>query len=405
MRTAAAVLGLLPGIVCVGCGFKSTATAPIDGELPDAPEDAAVLDAPDAFRSDGCVTFSAQIDTCTLAFGGDLSVTQGATYNTDTHELLVGGAPVSITRATLSANGGSMDAILVHDITLGTGVTLRATGTQSTGALPLAIVASGTVTLGERAMIDVGSGGAGAIAGCSNPPRAGQNSASGAGGGGGGSYGGAGGDGGGGNGGGTQTMGGFGGKSVGMPAGLEGGCPGASGGIGGGTAVGAPGLGGGAMYIVAASGITLGMDAVLQAGGGGGGGGTRNSSPPFGNAGGGGGGSGGMIRLEAPQILAPKARIVANGGGGGEGSDLVIAGRPGSPGLTTTAPAPGGRMGSIGGADGASGGCAASPAGLSVMDVQSAGGGGGGGGVGYIHIVSPDAQLGMNVSPVPVVTQ
>jgi len=137
MRTAAAVLGLLPGIVCVGCGFSSTQTTPIDSATPDAPEDAAVVDAPDAPRSDGCVTFSTQVDTCTLAFGGDLSVTQGATYNTDTHELLVGGAPVSITRVTLSANGGSMDAILVHDITLATGVVLRATGTQSTGALPL----------------------------------------------------------------------------------------------------------------------------------------------------------------------------------------------------------------------------------------------------------------------------
>ncbi|MGH9885678.1 MAG: hypothetical protein ACREBE_09130, partial [bacterium] len=331
---AAAALGLLLGIVYAGCGFSSTQTTPIDGATPDAPDDAAVLDAPDAPRSDGCVTFSAQVDTCTLAFGGDLSVTQGATYNTDTHELLVGGAPVSITRVTLSVNGGSMDAILVHDIALATGVVLRATGSQSSGALPLAIVASGTVTLGDGATIDVGSGGAGAIAGCSNPPLAGETSASGAGGGGGGSYGGAGGDGGGGNAGGTPTMGGSGGKSVGMPAELRGGCPGARGGFGGMTAVGAAGLGGGAMYIVAASGITLGMDAVLQAGGGGGGGGTRNSSPPFGNAGGGGGGSGGMIRLEAPHVLAANARIVANGGGGGEGSDLIIAGRPGSPGLT-----------------------------------------------------------------------
>jgi hypothetical protein len=405
MRAAAAVLGLLLAIVCAGCGFSSTQTAPIDSDSPDTPADGSVGDVPDGPGNDACVTFSTQINTCALAFGGDLTVTQMATYNTDTHELLVGGQPVLVTRTTLTANGGSMDAILVRNVTLRTGVVLRAEGNQPAGALPLAIVASGTVTLEDRAAIDVSNGGAGAVTVCATPPALGENSNSGAAGGGGGSYGGAGGDGGNGSLGGTQSLGGHGGKSVAMPPGLGGGCSGARSGVGTGVTFGVGGRGGGAMFIVAASGITLGTDAVLQAGGGGGGGGGHIPIPQSGNAGGGGGGSGGMIRLEAPHILAMNARIVANGGGGGEGSTLMQAGSPGSPGSTTTAAALGGRNGPVDGADGADGGSAGSPAGANVTVVQNAGGGGGGGGVGYIHIVSPDAQLGANVSPVPVTAQ
>jgi len=415
MRAAAAVLGLLTTVVCAGCGFQST-QAPGDGRTPDdarvdasdasqdAPPDASPPDArPDGPPPDSCVTFSRQLNTCGLALTTDLTIAQAASYNTDTRELRIGGDLTPIAHVVVAVNGENVDAILVRDLTIRSGVTLRAVGVLSSGAPPLAIIAGGTVTLEDSAAIDVSDGGAGAIAACSTPPALGDNSVFGAGGGGGGAYGAAGGDGGSGNMGGTPAAGGHGGKSVAMSTGLQGGCPGARGGVGTGLQFGVAGRGGGAMLLVAAGTINLGMNAVLQAGGGGGGGGTHGSNPDTGDGGGGGGGSGGLIRLEAPRVLGMTARIVANGGGGGEGSSVTEAGANGAPGTTTTAVAPGGSGGADDGADGAQGGAGNTPAGANVVVARPGGGGGGGGSVGYIHILSPDARLGANVSPTAVV--
>jgi hypothetical protein len=400
MRAAVAVLGLLTALVCSGCGFKGSPVV-------DPPPEDAAIDAPDDASPDGppdaCVSFSKQLETCALAFGGDLTITESATYDTVSHELRMGNMVTAVTRMTLVTNGDPIDAILVHDLTIRSGAVLRAAGPQPFGALPLAIIASGTVTLEDSASIDVGDGGAGATDGCATPPMIGRNNSAGSGGGGGGAYGAGGGNGGAGNNG-VEAAGGSGGGSVAMSVGLRGGCPGARGGVGSDQNFGRPGRGGGAMLIVAATRISLGANAVLQAGGGGGGGGTHTTNPTTGGGGGGGGGSGGLIRLEAPMILATNARIVANGGGGGEGSSLTEAGRDGSPGSAGTGPAAGGNNGATDGTDGAQGGALGNPAGASVTTVQVSGGGGGGGGVGYIHIVSPAAQLGVNVSPAATIT-
>jgi hypothetical protein len=401
MRAAADVLGLLTALVCAGCGFKSTQT--LDGPPPDdAAVDASGEDAQFDGGLDACVTFSRQLNTCGLSATSDLSITQAATYNTSTRELRVGGLMTGTSSAQVTVNGQTVVALLVRNLTITSGVRLRAEGNMAAGAPPLAIIASGNVTLEDGASIDVSDGGAGAVDVCSTQPTVGTNNSAGSGGGGGGAYGGGGGAGGAGNLG-VEAAGGTGGGSVAMSTGLRGGCSGASGGVGSGNNFGASGRGGGAMLIIAASGITLGSNAVLQAGGGGGGGGTRTTNPDTGDGGGGGGGSGGLIRLEAPNILAMNARIVANGGGGGEGSSSTEAGNSGAPGLAGIGPAAGGVNGAIDGADGGQGGALASPAGSSPIGALGGGGGGGGGGVGYIHILSPAAQLGVNVSPAAVI--
>jgi hypothetical protein len=399
MRAAAAVLGLITALVCAGCGFKSTQTAdapPSDDAAVDASDDA-----PDA-SPDACASFSRQFNTCGLPLMMDLSIAQAATYNTDTRELKVGGLLTGTVSASIILNGQTVDAILVRDLTIASGVNLRAAGDQPAGAPPLVIIAGGSVTLEDSASIDISDGGAGAVDVCGTPPMVGQNNSAGSGGGGGGAYGGAGGDGGDGNLG-VEAPGGDGGKSVAMSTGLRGGCSGARGGVGSDANSGAPGRGGGAMLIVAARGITLGSNVVLQAGGGGGGGGTHTTAPTTGDGGGGGGGSGGLIRLEAPTILAMNARLVANGGGGGEGSSATEAGNSGFPGPTGTGPAAGGSNGATEGGDGGQGGALASAAGSHAVMVLGGGGGGGGGSVGYIHILSADARLGANVSPAPLI--
>ena len=374
MRAAAAVLGLLTALVCSGCGFKGTLAVDAGPPPDDAPIDASD-DASDDGPPDACATISRQLNTCGLPLGTDLSIAQAATYNTDTKELKVGGLLTGTMSAMVIVNGQTVDAILVRDLTIASGVTLRAAGDQPTDSPPLVIIAGGTVTLEDGASIDVSAGGAGVEMTCATPPANGQNSTTdgGGGGGGGGSYGGGGGDGGNGNLGGTVMLGGRGGGSVNMTSLVQGGCPGARGGVGTGGHFGAPGRGGGAMLIIAGGDITLGSDAVLQAGGGGGGGAGRSETPNTGEG----------------------------GGGGGEGSSLTQAGNNGTPGSTSLVPAPGGGGGATDGTDGGAGGASATTGGVTVTAVQTGGGGGGGGGVGYIHVLSPDARLGVNVSPVP----
>jgi hypothetical protein len=375
------------GLVCVQ-GFCAS---PGDGVSTDAS-----LPGP---SPDGCTTFSRQLDTCTLSLTMDLDVSGAAIYNTDTHELRIADQIVPVARATIAAAGDAIDAILAHDVTLRNGAVLRAVGNQPSGAPPFAIIASGNVTIENAASIDVSDGGAGALAICPTPAGAGGDSSNGAGGGGGGGYGAAGGDGGTGNVSAPPVHGGSGAPSVAL-FGLHGGCPGARGGTDLGGSVGAGGRGGGTILVVAAGTITLAPDAVLTAGGGGGQGGPQDAGGE--EAGGGGGGSGGLIVLEAPHVLAAFASIAANGGGGGEGSSHTMAGNPGAPGSTTTSRAPGGRNGSADGANGGQGGSREVPPGESVTIAQPGGGGGGGGGVGYVRILSPDAQLSTNVSPEPI---
>src|SRR5262245_24731896 len=268
MRSAVEVFGLL-ALVCSGCGFKSQqvpgdGVPPIDAPAVDAPLADAALDAPvDAIMPDGppdgpppCQSFSQQLDTCSLMLTGDLTLSAASTYSTDSHILVVNGTPVSVTHQVVATHGDLVDAILLHDLRLETGITLRATG-----ARPLAIIASGVVALADDAAIDVSDGGAGVLANCSSPPGSGGNNSTGAGGGGGGAYGSAGGDGGPGHSAGPQAPGGTGANSIGLQPGPHGGCPGARGGVGASGAMGTPGKGGGAIYIVAAGGITLGVSA------------------------------------------------------------------------------------------------------------------------------------------------
>jgi hypothetical protein len=381
MRSSVVGLGLLISLgslgTFAGCGFRSSAA---QGD--DAPGDGAP-------GVDACVTFASQVDTCKLAFDSDLTLSGTITYDTGTHELKVDGTAMPVAHMTLTTRDGTIDAIFARNVRITSGAGLRATGT-----LPFGIIASGSVTLEDASQINVGNGGAGALAVCSNPPMAGGSGGGGAAGGGGGGYGAAGGNGSDGNSDGPRTVGGAKSNSIGMPMGPYGGCPGAAGGAGSAVGGGSGGLGGGALYIAAAERIDLGTTAALTAGGGGGHGG-----PQSGDGGGGGGGSGGMIVLDAPHVIGPQARVAANGGGGGEGSNDSQRGDDGDNGLSVATRASGGAGLVADGTDGGRGGSMEDPTGETVTMRLTGGGGGGGGGVGYIHIESADPQLG-SVSPV-----
>lgn len=390
MRSSA-VLAVVGGVACfAACGF----TTPVPIGEPEPPAD----DQPPPPPPPGpCTTFATQFDTCRIAFGGNLDLAGQLFYSTTTHVLTDDrGRPRDVASITLVGQTGEIDAIFARDVRLTAHSRLRAVGMR-----PFAIVASGSITLEDGAVLDVSGGGAGAQAMCDGGPAIGEDDGGGAAGGGGGGFGADGGTGGNGNSDSLirESVGGAKGHALAaMPAGPRGGCPGAPGGRGndpGGLA----GPGGGAVYLVAADRIDLAAAAVITAGGGGGGGGGQSRSNN-GDAGGGGGGSGGMILLEAPHISGPGAAIAANGGGGGEGSGSRQSGNPGSIGSTTASRTNGGADRSTDGANGGTGGAQADRTGETVTLVQRGGGGGGGGGAGFVHIVSPDAQLGM-VSPQP----
>jgi hypothetical protein len=379
MRTGGLVSGLWT-ILLAGCGFNGAA-APADSAAPDA-------------MIDACVSFSTEVDTCTLALGADLALHGAVVYDTARHVLTIDGVETMVAHATVPGKLGDVDALLARDVRLAGDTRLT-----TVGELPFAILASGTIALDAGAVIDVGHGGAAARATCERGAQPGSPGADGAGGGGGGGFGAAGGEGGRGNSdAGPEHAGGARGEKLdGEPDHLLGGCPGAAGGKGD-VDGGAGGAAGGAIFLAAASSITLGAGAMITAGGGGGGGGSH--APNKGDAGGGGGGSGGMIVVEAPVVMAATGALAANGGGGGEGSAEEGGGLPGDPGGASTSRAPGGRTGVGNGGDGGPGGSADGPDGMPGIGPLPGGGGGGGGGIGFIRILSASPQLG-TVSPQP----
>ena len=371
------MLGVVAAIAAVaaGCGFHRAGAAAGDGGVDDD-------------GGPSCTSFASLLDTCQLTFSRDLMITGTASYNSNTQALTIGGAAAAIDVKVVMIGGDAVDVISARSVdVVGTNTTLRATGPHA-----LAIVVNGQITVAVDAQIDVSNGGAGAPASCAVGPVPGHNSNNGAGGGGGGGFGGQGGNGGDGDhdegqpyvGGGTR------GQAVALPTGLHGGCPGAKGGDGD-SLGGAGGGGGGALYLVAATMIQLDSSAPINAGGGGGQGGLHDTG---GDAGGGGGGAGGMIVLEAPHIMATAATIAANGGGGGEGSESAGGtGASGNPGTLSVTHADGGGGNSPQGADGGLGGSVEGPAGSAPLMILDGGGGGGGGGVGFIRVLSPDAQI------------
>jgi hypothetical protein len=340
----------------------------------------------------GCASFATLVNTCQLSFDADLIVNGPASYDTDAHVLMIGGAARPFAVKTVMIGPDPVDVISAHDVHLGTSASLRATGSHG-----LAIIASHDFLIDSDAQIDVSRRGAGARTACPNGAARGSNNVGGAGGGGGGGFGADGGFGGDGNHDGSPAKGGSQGKAEpSFPLGFHGGCPGADGGTGD-LSGGAGGQAGGALYVVAAGRMVFTSTAPLYAGGAGGQGGGHTGNT--GDAGGGGGGSGGLLILEAPQILASGATIAANGGSGGEGSDRDGAGAAGGPGTLTTDRAHGGSGGSMTGSGGGDGGSAVGTAGQSVTASADGGGGGGGGGVGFIRILSANPVF-LAVSPV-----
>ncbi len=291
------------------------------------------------------------------------------------------------------ADGTELCVLVVHDLSVARGASLRVTG-----ARPVAIAASGQVRV--DGVIDVSARGrepgpGGSFGGRSDRPEGGGRAGGrpgqyaetypDGGGGGGGmcGAGGAGGSGGGADGGeggaGASTM-------------LEPLSGGSGGGVGfGGTRpapgpspnAGLGGAGGGALQISAA--VAIRVTGSILAGGGGGGAGGATS----GNWGaGGGGGAGGAILLEAPILeIADGAGLLASGGGGGAGGTGGTALAPGIDGRDLTGRASGGDTSAVG--SGADGGASGGGADADALDGDSndgvgANGGGGGGGVGCV---------------------
>jgi hypothetical protein len=387
---------LICTLLVFGCGHDQTES--VDGAggdlLSDGDSNGGNRDGGDDNGPAACVSFASLFDTCQLAFDTNLTLSASAIYDTTTNVLTVGGTEMPVAHKVVTIQGDEVDVISAQNIRIAAGNVLRGIGIR-----PLAIVASGTLTIEADARIDVSNGGAGAQMTCTSAATSGQNSVEGAAGGGGGGYGADGGRGSPGNGEGQPTIAGQKGLAVAsVPTGLRGGCRGAAGGNGGASG-GAGGPGGGALYVVAANRIELNSSMAINAGGGGGGGGLFDSQLG-GNAGGGGGGSGGMLILEAPQIAGQNATIAANGGGGGEGSDDLNAGGSAESGAVTTSHALEGKDLATEGGDGGRGGSRETPIGEAATQAGNGGGGGGGGGVGFIRILSSDVQ-GVTTSPDP----
>ncbi|HEY3806260.1 MAG TPA: hypothetical protein VGL61_26835 [Kofleriaceae bacterium] len=334
-----------------------------------------------------CPSATEQFDTCMFGSGSDLAITTDAIYNTDTGTLVANdGAAIPHRDVQLLANGVTIDVLVVGKLQLSATLIVE-------GSLPLAIYASGNVTI-DGGELTIDSGDAGARATCTQGPVAGTNNKEGGGGGGGGSFQGTGGSGGPGSNG--NEPGGAGGTAMALPATLVGGCAGAIGGTGDNSIIGgAGGFGGGVLLIATPGTIVIGSGGIDANGEGGQVGGSNKT-------GGGGGGAGGLIVLEASAI-SNGGHVVANGGGGAEGENSdggSDGGRPGSNGSLSTMQAAGGAGGTGQGGDGGSGGAGSSLDGIACTDVVTDGGGGGGGGVGYIGVTQTPSGGGV-FSPSP----
>jgi len=380
-----------------GCTFKSSAPVAVgDDDGDDDGDDSSQDDSgvgpgrdagpPDA-PPDICLTWipAAPFTPCDIApedRGAELVLDQPGTYlyNTNSGELtLDGGAPIE--HAFQDIAGDTIHLLSAASFEVGAAATLRVQG-----AKPLLIASWGAIDV--KGIIDASSSTASdSIGAAANPTDCDDGSVGGEGGmednGGGGAGGGgfAGDGGGGGFGGMGNTNGGPPGLAEDATINLRGGCPGGSGGLktaGGVAAEG--GAGGGA---IAMSALTLiSVTGKIQAGGAGGGGGTEDQ------AGGGGGGSGGMVWLDAQEMVsvADAAVLAADGGGGGEGS-----GGPGTPGeagvdgRSDGIVARGGTTGGNGG-DGGQGSGDNEVNGEDADPANTGGGGGGGGAAGVIRV-------------------
>jgi len=262
-----------------------------------------------------------------------------------------------------------------------------------TGSHPIAIVASGAITIdgpvnasGDCVNNDAGPGGyPGGVRGMAT-------AGSGAGalgtgtscGGGGGGHAGSGGNGGEKND--TPAAGGavFGDAAIATLAG------GGGGGAGVGSQGGFGGGGGGALQLVSSTSITVTASSAINAGGCGGKP-TSNAQP------GGGGGAGGTIVLEAP-VVTIDGPLGANGGGGAGGDAL---GQPGQDGITD----PVGASGGAGGMSTQYGGSGAAAS--NVNGTPALGGavssGGGGGAAGRIRITTKSGQIAGTATITPSV--
>lgn len=281
-----------------------------------------------------------------------------------------------------------------------TGGAITINTTRATGARPLVIVATQTITV--NGSLDVSSprgmntGAGGNATACLVAGTGTADSGGGAGGGGGG-FGADGGDAGKGD---TNNSGGGDGDSAGgngsamlISTFVRGGCRGGVGGDGpSNNNGGAGGNGGGAVYLIAGTSISV-SGSVFAAGGGGTGGQDQ--------AGGGGGGSGGLIGFDAPSINVTGI-VAANGGGGGGGGGNNSGGN-GANGTTTmydqlAAAGVGGGQTPAQDTPGGRGGALGTPAGEdSPSSIGGSGGGGGGVGVVWTH----GTVSGNQISPAP----
>lgn len=161
---------------------------------------------------------------------------------------------------------------------------------------------------------------------------------------------------------------------------VRGGCNG-GGGLGG-SPPGSGAFGGGAVYLIAASAITLGPNARINVSGAG-------ASNSFGS--GNGGGSGGLIGLDAPQF-SNQGELMANGGGGSSGYNNMIS----TAGFDSTAPPFGGLGGTqaIGSGGKGAGGITMLMGLPGAATAANLNAGGGGGGSGYI-LAYPAGMAGM----------
>lgn len=369
--------------VCGACSFDHARVADGDGGVDVAEPDSAFLPDPDA--SGNC--FGSFVTVCLETLpANDLTIDTDRDVNTDTGCPAVAPQPM----------GQTLCVVVGRDITIN--ARLRGNGPR-----PLAVLATGTLTISGGGLVDVGSyklvdgfgnitgeviGAAAATTLCGSATNGAADVGAGAGGGGGagGSFGGNGGNGASG----VNNAGGAGGTSapaIAAPSFMRGGCRGSSGGSGNSNTAGAGGAGGGAVLLIA--GTSISNAGHIRAGGMGG-------YPGATASGGGGGGAGGMIVIDAPTI-ASSGIVNANGGGGGEGGGNT-AGEGGTSALTGNAAAPGGANNTNGG-DGGAGAWA-----TGVMGVNGStgamGGGAGGGGAGVIRVVPAQTLAGV-VSPAP----